>query len=402
MDFTSSQNKIILKVSQINQQISQTLEKNFSSVWVQGEISNLIRHGSGHWYFSLKEENAQIKIVMFKGYNQYVRCNPSNGMEVVIQGEVNVYAPRGTYQILCKKIEEIGQGDLQKQFEILKKKLKDEGLFESSHKKAIPRYPKHIAIISSPTGAAIRDVLQILKRRSIGLKITLVPAVVQGEEAPLSLLKALDQAQKLSSIDTIIITRGGGSMEDLYGFNDETLARAIAKCTLPVISAVGHEIDFTIADFVADLRAPTPSAAAELVVKNSQDLEEQILKIKKQIIQSVLLQIKYFKQKLESFKRQLISPERLLQEKAQKIDELSLALSRSIQYILEKEKLKLKTLEKVLSSLNPKQVMQRGFCIASSTDGSVITHSEKLQLGDALSLEFFKGTIETKITKKIK
>lgn len=396
----STKNQIILNVSQINQHISQTLEKNFSSIWVKGEVSNFINHGSGHWYFSLKEETAQIKAVMFRGYNQKLSFVPKNGMEILVHGQINVYPPRGTYQLLCKEIEALGSGALQQNFEELKKKLNNEGLFDSSRKKPLPAHPKHIAIISSPTGAAIRDILQILKRRSAGLKITLVPALVQGDEAAASLLLALSQSQKIPNIDACIIGRGGGSKEDLAAFNDETLARAIANYPLPIISAVGHEIDFTISDFVADLRAPTPSAAAELIVKSSRELLEKVLKIEKQLIQSVVFQIKFFREKISGLKNQLINPERLLQEKVQRVDEITTSLSRAINYILEKKKSKLANLNQLLDSLNPKQVMQRGFCIVSGSDGVVVNSSQQIKLKENISLEFFKGTAKATITTK--
>ena len=420
----SSKNQVILTVSQINGYISQTLEKHFASVWIKGEISNLTKHSSGHWYFSLKEESAQIKSVMFRGYNQKLSFVPENGMEVLVEGQVNVYAPRGTYQILCKHMESLGSGALQKNFEKLKEKLKNEGLFDSKTKKPIPPHPKHVGVISSPTGAAIRDILQILKRRSSGLKVTLIPAIVQGDAAPASLMLALSQAQKIKTIDTLIISRGGGSMEDLFGFNDEALARAIFDCPIPIISAVGHEIDFTISDFVADLRAPTPSAAAELVVQSSKELSQQIRKIKKQLIQNIVLQIKFFKERVKSLQNQLVSPQKLLQDKAQRIDELSLslshsmkhilekeksslnnlnlALSRSIKYILEKEKSGLNNLKQLLESLDPRQVMQRGFCIVSTQNGATINNVQQLKIKENISLEFFKGKAKATVTEKEK
>ena len=392
--------QIILKVSQINQYIRQTLEENFSSVWIKGEISNFVAHGSGHWYFSLKEEGVQIKAVMFRGHNQKLSFVPENGSEVLVHGQISVYTPRGTYQILCDDLTLSGSGILQKNFEELKKKLQGEGLFEQSRKKPIPAYPRHVAVITSETGAALRDILQILKRRSRGLKITLIPSLVQGQEAAKSLLAALNQAEQLPHLDTLIIGRGGGSMEDLSSFNDETLARAIAEAKTPIISAVGHEIDFTICDFVSDLRAPTPSAAAELVVKNAEDLLDQIANRKKQLVQNMNLQIKFFKEKIKGLKNQLISPEKLLQDRFQRIDELYSYLHKSIKQILSKEQNKIKNLGYLLESLNPKQVMQRGFCIAIGNDNKVITSSNQLKIKEEISLEFFKGGAEALITSK--
>ncbi len=397
---TSPEKQIILKVSQINQYIRQTLEQNFSSVWIKGEISNFVAHGSGHWYFSLKEEGVQIKAVMFRGNNQKISFFPENGSEVLVHGHISVYTPRGTYQVLCDEMELLGSGVLQKNFEELKRKLQKEGLFDESRKKQIPSYPRHIAIITSETGAALRDILQILKRRSRGLKITLIPSLVQGQEAPARLLVALKQAEKLPNLDTLIIGRGGGSMEDLSVFNDETLARAIAQFKTPIISAVGHEIDFTICDFVSDLRAPTPSAAAELVVKNVEDLLEQLVHKKKQLLQNINLQIKFFKEKVKGLKNQLISPEKLLQDRFQRVDELGTQLHKSIKQILLQEKNKLKNLSQLLESLNPKQVMQRGFCIAVGKDDKVIKNSNQLKIKEEISLEFFKGGAKALVTNK--
>ena len=247
--------KRILTVSQISQKVRDCLESHFSSLWIKGEISNFIAHGSGHWYFSLKDKNSQIKGVMFRGQNQKLSFRPQNGAEVLVQGSLSVYPPRGDYQILCYEMEILGSGLLQMKFEQIKKKLQAEGLFDRKRKRQLPSFPRHIALITSPTGAAVRDILQILKRRFKGVKVTLVPALVQGEQAVASLIKALSLSKKLD-VDVLIIGRGGGSMEDLWAFNEEALARAVAGHPVPVISAVGHEIDFTICDFVADLRAP--------------------------------------------------------------------------------------------------------------------------------------------------
>lgn len=390
----------VLKVSQVNQLIGQTLEQQFPSVWIQGEISNFIAHSSGHWYFSLKDPHAQIKSVMFKGNNRRVAFAPKNGTEVLVHGQITVYSPRGNYQILCSKMEAVGAGALQKIFEELKIKLKQEGLFDSQYKKKLPSHPKHIGIITSPTGAALRDILQILRRRFKGLKITLIPALVQGEEAPASLIQALKQAEQIPSMDTLILTRGGGSTEDLSVFNDETLARTVFKTKIPIISAVGHEIDFTICDFVADLRAPTPSAAAELVVKNRVDLLEQVSKIEKQLIQGIQLQIKWFKERVNSLQKQMIHPKQLLQNYIQKTDEQAQKLYQIIKHLILREKNSLKNKEQLLNSLNPKEIMKRGFCIVSNSHGKVLSNVQNLKLKELISLEFFKGRAKASIVEK--
>ena len=391
-------NRTIYRISEISFKIAKTLEQNFSSLWIKGEISNFIAHGSGHWYFSLKEEQAQVRGVMFKGSNQQLSFLPKNGQEILVRGRITVYIPRGTYQIVCDSMELMGGGALQKRFEELKTKLKEEGLFDSKHKKAIPVFPEHIVLITSPTGAAVRDILQILRRRFKGLKITLIPALVQGEEAPSSLIKALKEAQKLSSVDSLIIGRGGGSQEDLWAFNSEELAREISRCPIPIISAVGHEIDFTICDFVSDLRAPTPSAAAELVVKNAQNLLERSSKIKKQLIDTLRFHLKFWKEKLRSLDKQLLRPEKLLEDLFQKIDELSDQLIHNSKLQIKNKKDRLENLKKLLESLNPEKVMERGFSIATLQDGKIITDSKQTDLKSKIHLQFFKGHAEVTVT----
>ncbi|MCY4321859.1 MAG: exodeoxyribonuclease VII large subunit [Bdellovibrionaceae bacterium] len=391
--------KNILTVSQISSQIRNCLESNFSSIWIKGEISNFIAHSSGHWYFSLKDESSQIKGVMFKGQNQSLSFRPQTGEEILVRGQISLYPPRGDYQILCYDMEVVGSGLLQRQFDEIKKKLQQEGLFDSDKKKVLPLFPKHIGLITSPTGAAVRDILQILNRRFKSVRITLIPALVQGDQAPSSLLNALDLSKKLS-LDVIIIGRGGGSMEDLWAFNDETLARAIANHLIPVISAVGHEIDFTICDFVADLRAPTPSAAAELVVQNAEDLLEKLGHLKKQLYQGLQLKIDFFKDKLMSLEKALIHPKRYIQDFSQKLDELSLRLTQNIKQFFQVKKQQVSHLEKLLLALNPKQVMERGFSIVTNKKGDLIFDSKDLKIKDILNIDFFKGQVKAEVKQK--
>lgn len=391
--------KEVLTVSQISHQIRNCLESSFSSLWIKGELSNFIAHSSGHWYFSLKDEQSQIKGVMFKGQNQKLSFQPKTGDEVLVQGQISVYPPRGNYQLLCREMEIVGSGLLQKQFEQTKKKLKEEGLFDQERKRSIPPFPRHIALLTSPTGAAIRDILQILKRRFKAVKITLIPCIVQGEQAPASLRSALSLSKKLSA-DVLIIGRGGGSMEDLWAFNDEELARAIARHPFPVISAVGHEIDFTICDFAADLRAPTPSAAAELVVQNVDDLQKKLQQLKRQFIQNIHLQLKFLKEKFASLEKGLVQPQRLIQDASQKLDEISLGLYRSLKQSFSKAKEQVKHFEELLESLNPKTVMKRGFSIVTNSKGHLIEDSKHLKVKDILHIEFFKGKAVASVTKK--
>ena len=394
----SGESRTFFRISQINRKIAETLESAFSSIWLKGELSNFIAHSSGHWYFSLKEEEAQIKGVMFRGSNQKLSFHPENGQELIVKGRISVYAPRGVYQIICEEMELSGAGALQKSFEELKEKLKKEGLFDSEHKKPIPPLPSHIAVITSPTGAAVRDILNVLRRRFKGVKVTVIPALVQGTEAPKSLIAALGQAEALSP-DTIIIGRGGGSLEDLWAFNDENLARAIDHCSMPVISAVGHEIDFTICDFTADLRAPTPSAAAELVAQNGAEILQRVENFQGQLVSQLKFHINFWKEKVSSLESRVRSPERLIRELSQKLDDWSRQIVLSVRHGLEKDTVKLSHLEKLLKSLNPTTIMKRGFCIVRK-ENRVIKSSQDLNLKETVSLEFFKGRASALITGK--
>lgn len=271
----------ILSVSELNQHARGILEMHMGKIAVMGEISNFSRPASGHWYFTLKDANAQIRCAMFRNKNQFLRIQPQNGMQVVIHGGVSIYEGRGDYQLIADYLEEAGIGVLQRQFEQLKARLAAEGLFESRHKQPLPRNPQHIGVITSSTGAAIHDILKVLKARFPLLRVTLIPAAVQGEKAAAEICNAIALAERWNtenadSIEVMIVGRGGGSLEDLWPFNEESVARAIFACKIPVISAVGHEVDVTIADYVADLRAPTPSAAAEMISPDQNALKQQL------------------------------------------------------------------------------------------------------------------------------
>ncbi len=372
-------------VSELNHKIRMCLEGNFPPLWVQGEISNFVNHSSGHWYFTLKDAESQIKMVMFRGSNQRLNWLPASGVEIKVFGRISVYKPRGEYQLICEKMEQCGKGILHEKFEKLKNQLKSEGLFE--RKKSLPFLPKHIAIISSPTGAAIQDILNILKRRYKALKITLVPAIVQGEKAPASLIKALSLAEQLTDIDVLIITRGGGSLEDLWAFNNEELARALFRFPKPVISAVGHEIDFSICDFVADLRAPTPSAAAELVVKNQVELLEKVKTLSTNLYQIIYREFQVLKSRLKSIHQLLIGPERKIQELQQYVDDLISRLSQAMQQQGKMHQQTLIGLSGMLDSLSPLKVLNRGYVLVSKKK-NLIRQAKDLKDGDEVSLRF--------------
>ena len=372
-------------VSGLNHKIRMCLEGNFPPLWVQGEISNFVNHSSGHWYFTLKDAESQIKMVMFKGSNQRLNWLPASGVEIKVFGRVSVYKPRGEYQLICEKMEQCGKGALQEKFEKLKNQLKKEGLFE--RRTPLPFLPKHIAIISSPTGAAIQDILNILRRRYKALKITLIPAIVQGEKAPASLIKAVALAAKLTDADVLIITRGGGSLEDLWAFNDEELARALFRFPKPVISAVGHEIDFSICDFVADLRAPTPSAAAELVVKNQVELLEKVRTLRTNLYQNIYREFQVLKNRLKSMHQLLIGPDRKIQELQQYVDDLISRLSQAMQQQGKMHQQTLIGLSGMLDSLSPLKVLNRGYVLVSKKK-NLVRQAKELKDGDEVSLRF--------------
>ncbi len=334
---TAVRESVVYNVEQLNAHIRQTLEGNLGVVWLQAEISNFKPHSSGHFYFSLKDSKAQISAIMFRGFNSKLKFKPHDGLEVIVRGRITVYEPRGTYQVACESMEPVGAGALQKQFEQLKEKLKLEGLFEAARKKPIPAYPRHVAIVTSPTGAAIQDVLNIMSRRAKNVQITLVPALVQGVSAANSLVDSLSLALRLP-VDVIIIGRGGGSMEDLWSFNDEKLARLIASANIPIISAVGHEVDFTICDFVADLRAPTPSAAAELVAKSSVEITQKLDHADRMLMSALQKIVKLKAQTLLHTAKRLIDPKKKLQDYSLRNDELLTRLEQSLKSLLTSKK----------------------------------------------------------------
>lgn len=374
-------------VSEVTKMIQDCLESAFPPLQVRGEISNFVAHASGHWYFTLKDTFCQIRVVMFRSTNQRLGWKPQRGesIEVKIKGQIGVYKARGEYQIICQSMERCGEGALQAEFEKRKEKLSKEGLFE--RKRPLPFLPHHIAIISSPTGAAIRDILNILKRRYKGVKVTLVPALVQGKQAPESLREALNKAKQLKEVDVLILTRGGGSLEDLWAFNNEELARALFEFPLPVICAVGHEIDFTICDFVSDLRAPTPSAAAELVVKNASDLSEKIHKITSQLYRSFQREVSYLKEKLITLNQSLINPRKKIQDFQQYIDELNIHLKRSF---FQQHQLKTQQLNgfiSLLESLSPLKILSRGYCLVSKNK-KLIKEAKELKKGEEVHIQF--------------
>lgn len=392
----SADKPAVLSVQQLNAHIKSLLEGTTGVLWVRGEVSNFKAHSSGHYYFSLKDGQSQISAVMFRGSNSRLKFRPEDGMEVLVRGRISVYEPRGSYQIVCDLMEPVGAGALQKSFEQLKAKLKAEGLFESARKRAIPSYPRHVAIVTSPTGAAIRDMMNVLGRRARGIQITVVPTLVQGVGAAEQIIAALQKVFTWSDVDVIIVGRGGGSIEDLWAFNDETLARTIVSSPVPVISAVGHEIDFTISDFVADLRAPTPSAAAELVAKSSDELMQKTVQLQKMINLCWMRALERWKQKLVFLERNLIDPQKKLQELAQRNDELLLRLELARKNLFQRKWHRLESRMAVLDSLSPLKVVDRGYALVTK-DQQVIKSVKDVQKGDILEVRLSQGKLKVSV-----
>lgn len=404
----------VLTVGQLNKLIRRQLETEFSVVWLKGEISNFKAHPSGHFYFSLKDKDAQISAVMFRGYNSQLRFKPEDGMEVIVRGKITVYEPRGNYQIMCETMEPVGAGQLQKAFEQLKRKLQAEGLFDQARKRTIPAAPKHIAIVTSPSGAAIRDMLNVLGRRYKAARITVVPCAVQGVRATGEIVKAIGLANQLVDVDVLIVGRGGGSIEDMWSFNEEAVARAIAGSRVPVISAVGHEIDFTIADFVADLRAPTPSAAAELVAKNAGELSAVILRLEKNLAIGFHTKLRRMLERVRMSQRLLVDPRRRIEDAILRCDDLMERLERSVLETIDRTRVVVEMSEErlivrlrrrveaararfaqaasLLDGLSPLRVLDRGYALVTF-QGRALTSAKTVKSGDAISIRLAEGTV---------
>jgi exodeoxyribonuclease VII large subunit len=390
--------KNVLTVSDITRQIKLSLETKFPRVWIQGEISNFKQHTSGHLYFTLKDEGAQISAVMWRSRVASLPLLPEDGMKVIVRGSITVYPPRGNYQIDCDQIQPVGVGELQLAFERLKKKLADEGLFDPAHKKPIPEYPERIGIITSITGAALQDFRSVLARRFPTVEVVLSPVRVQGTGAAEEIASAIVDMNEYGNIDVLIVGRGGGSLEDLWPFNEEVVARAIYNSRIPVISAVGHEIDFTIADFVADLRAPTPSAAAELAVKDRSELIEVLRNIWYTIAGAVEDKVELLRDSIKSLtsSHALNRPKDLLREASQRTDELERRLATSFSHSLTMARERHRSLNQRLEALSPPAVLARGYAIVRKA-GEVVTSARRLHTGDSATIQFHDGEKKTRV-----
>lgn len=442
--FTSSTDRDVLSVSQLNRRAKQLLETHLPLLWVEGELSNVSQPSSGHWYFTLKDDQAQVRCAMFRNRNMLVRFAPRQGQQVLLRARVSLYEGRGDYQLIVEHMEEAGFGALQRAFEALKAKLAAEGLFDEIHKQSLPSLPRHIAVITSPTGAAIRDMLSVLKRRFPAIPVTVIPVAVQGKEAAPQIVRAIELANRAGLFDVLVLTRGGGSLEDLWPFNEETVARAIFASELPLVSAVGHEIDFTIADFVADLRAPTPSAAAELLVPDAEDWLETFAGYEILLQEAIERKLHLLSQRLEWLRTRLRHPGERLQQQAQRLDGLELrlvravdhqllrchtrlntlmlrqkplqpglriqrlnqqiaqhhaALQKNIQRHLRMQQQRLAEAVRLLQTVSPLNTLQRGYAIVTDPQQRVITSSRQVTQGESISARLAEGELQCRVEK---
>lgn len=390
-----------LTVSRINRYIKYRLDndENLQKVYLKGEISNFKNHTSGHFYFTLKDETSRIPAVMFRTSASKVNFKPEDGMNVLVTGRISCYEANGNYQIYVEEMLQDGIGNLYVEFEKLKKKLGDLGYFDEGRKKPIPRFPKKIGVITASTGAAIRDIITTINRRYKLAKVILIPTLVQGEKAGEDIVKSLEKAKDLD-LDVIILGRGGGSIEDLWAFNEEIVANAIYKCDIPIISAVGHEIDFTISDFVSDLRAPTPTAAAELAVPNTIELISNINQMKLRLGKSITNKLELNKNKLNALLNSYVlkNPKGLYEIKAQKLDNLIDKLEANINRTFESKSTRYISLLDKLEALNPIRTLKRGYTITKQNN-KAIKDIKEIQKGSLLETEFETGKVISQVTE---
>jgi exodeoxyribonuclease VII large subunit len=436
----------VFTVSALTRAVKDTLEEGFGGLWVEGEISNFRVHTSGHVYFTLKDEEAQVRAVLFRSRMRRVRFEPADGLHVLAFGRLEVYAARGEYQLVCEVLEPKGLGALQLAFEQLKARLAAEGLFDAGRKRPLPTLPRRVGLVTSPTGAAVRDFLRVVTRRFAGLQVLVCPVRVQGDTAASEIAAALRTLNRWGNLDVIVLARGGGSLEDLWAFNEEAVARAIAASKIPVISAVGHETDVTIADFVADLRAPTPSAAAEMVVREKIELVRQVTALRARLAHAMAQRTGRLADRLADFRRRrvLTDPGRPLRDWARRTDDLGTRLTRAMtrQHARSRERLDraaralrpallrgpvrhrrelvvqlggrmtralrgetargrraVEALAARLDSLSPLQCLARGYAIALSAAGEVVTRADQVVVGDRLTVRLRMGRLGTRVER---
>ncbi len=388
-------------VSQLNAYVKQSLlmDAVLNDIVVEGEISGIKKHSSGHIYFSLKDESAAIRCAFFKSDVLKLKFRPEDGMKVLARGRVTLYERDGQYQLIVAALEPKGIGQLYKQFEQLKKKLEEEGLFDRERKKALPAFVKKIGVATSPTGAVIRDILNVATRRCPGISLVLAPVTVQGEDAPRSICAGLRALENIPEVDVIILARGGGSIEDLWCFNSEEVARTIFACKKPVISAVGHETDFTIADFVADVRAPTPSAAAELAVFDYYDTLEDIDRLGQYLEKNISGRIAEIRAVLYRTAKNFEDPQALLDNFFQRLEALQQRTVNGQERLLQQKQDRLALLAGRLNALSPLAVLSRGYSVATDIKGTALKSAKNVRVGDAVFIKLYEGCLEAEITE---
>ncbi len=434
----------ILQVSELTKKVRFILESELNTVWLCGEISNFVAASSGHWYLSLKDQKSQVRCAMFKGNNRRVRLKPTNGQQVLVRAKVSLYEPRGDFQLIIEQMEPAGEGLLRQQYQQLKNKLNIEGLFDLQHKQQIPEAIKCVGIITSPTGAAVKDILTVLKRRNPLLQVTIYPALVQGEQAKFDIAQAINIANAREEVDVLIIGRGGGSLEDLWAFNEEVVARAIFQSNIPTISAVGHEIDTALSDYVADLRAATPSAAAELISTDIKDTHDKLQAMQLRINNAISHKLRYSRKQLENAQQRLqqVHPEQKLQSKQQKSDELNLRLQKIIgreihrfkqqplylqqrllqaspennikqkqgdimqlerRLVVAQQRMAKNKAERFallceqLNLVSPLATIARGYGVVRNDKGKIVKQINKVKANDAINIEVSDGVINAKV-----
>lgn len=391
----------VLSVTQLNKLVRELLEGSIPLMWVGGEISNLTRAASGHWYFSLKDAAAQVRCVMFRNRNAYLDWQPSEGDKVEARALVSLYEARGEFQLTVEALQKAGLGALYEAFEKLKQKLELEGLFAPERKRALPAFPRQIGIVTSPDAAALRDVLTTLKRRMPSIPVIIYPTPVQGKSAAESIVRAVSIASQRAECDVLILCRGGGSMEDLWSFNEEIVARAIAGCSIPVVSGVGHETDFTIADFAADRRAPTPTAAAELVSPDRTTLLHKVQQTIHRLERQMNFGLQNRMQRLDILAHRLIHPGERIQQRKTVLEHLRLRLQGTVNQQLVMRQTQLHRLSQNLQHLAPQHVLNRGYSMVQNKAGAVIHSHSQLHAGERVSITFAQGGAEADV-KKIK
>jgi exodeoxyribonuclease VII large subunit len=379
----------ILSVSSLTSKIKQTLEDSFEQITVEGEISNFKPHYSGHWYFTLKDDKAQISCTMWKGMNSYVFFTPEDGMKIIVRGKLSVYPPRGSYQIDVRSMKPAGQGELQAAFEKLKMRLSDEGLFDQEYKKEIPRFPEKIGIVTASDGAAFKDLISVAQRRYPLVELIIKPTRVQGEGAAKDISNSIEEFNTFGDVDIIIVGRGGGSLEDLWAFNEEIVARAIFNSNIPIISAVGHEIDFTISDFVADLRAPTPSAAMELATPDFIEIKNFIENVDSDLYRLLENKINSSKDIVNNIfsKYAFKVPENILYINRQTLDNLNYKMETQFDKLVKESKNQLVLFDKILDSFDVNKTLKRGFSLIRQNN-EIVKNASVFNQNKSFSIQF--------------